>query len=90
MTMAIRPDLDERLTALDAELEREHVAGYIDGGVPDCPEPSDQRSEAYRHSFAIARSEREKRVPTPAFLSRMRARQIWSNEAVKIITGERY
>ncbi len=88
--MAVRADLDQRLAELDAEMAREHVAGYTDGGDPDCPEPSEQRSAAYRHSFEIARREIAKLDPVPAFISRMHAQQIRSNEAVKIITGERY
>ena len=88
--MAIRPDLDERLAALDAELTCEHIAGYTDGADPDCPEPSDQRSAAYRHSFEVARRELENLAPVPAFLSRLHARAIRSDEVIKIITGERY
>ena len=85
----MRPDLDKRLSEIEAELEREHVEGYSDGRDPDCPEPSEQRTAAYRHSFAVGRAELANKV-RPAFLLRLEAEQIGTTERVKIITGERY
>lgn len=56
-------------------LDSEFAEGYCDGRDPDAPEPSGNRSDAYRHSFAVARAERAGR-PFPAALSRKRADQI--------------
>lgn len=36
----------------------EMVDGYMDGYDLDAPEPSDNRSESYRHSFYIGRAEK--------------------------------
>lgn len=35
----------------------EFVDGYRDGRDPDAPEPTANRSHAYRHSFAVGRAE---------------------------------
>jgi len=40
------------------------IEGYRDGGDPDSPEPSDNRSHSYRHGFAVRRADRTSR---PAF-----------------------
>lgn len=85
----VRADLDERLASMDEELEREHFDGYMDGRDPDAPEPSENRSAAYKHSFNVGRAELANR-PIPAVLSRLSAQQVRSTESVKIITGERY
>lgn len=39
----------------------EFVEGYCDGRDKDCPEPNENRSERYKHSFAIGRAEIEGR-----------------------------
>ena len=46
--------------------------GYMDGRDPNCPEPSENRSNCYRHSFAVGRAELANN-PIPASLSRERA-----------------
>ena len=56
------------LTAADVEF----MAGYFDGRDPHCPEPSDNRSHCYRHSFAVGRDEING-CPIPAQVSRERA-----------------
>jgi hypothetical protein len=38
---------------------QEFIDGYRDGRDPDAPEPSANRSHAYRHSFAVGRAEIE-------------------------------
>lgn len=38
--------------------EQEFMAGYFDGRDPNSPEPNENRSHCYRHSFAVARAER--------------------------------
>lgn len=52
--------------------ENDFMEGYIDGGDLDAPEPSANRSHAYRHSFAVRRAEVLKR-PIPAEISRKAA-----------------
>lgn len=45
----------------------EFVEGYMDGRDPTSPEPSDNRSHCYRHSFAVGRAEiAGKPIPAPA------------------------
>jgi hypothetical protein len=46
--------------------------GYRDGRDPDCPEPSENRSHSYRHSFAVGRAELAG-APILAAVSRERA-----------------
>lgn len=45
--------MDEPLSPAD----KEFLEGYMDGSNPDAPEPSFNRSHAYRHSFAVRRAE---------------------------------
>jgi len=53
--------------------DNEFWQGYRDGRDPDCPEPSANRSHAYRHSFAVGRAELAGK-PIPAAISRANAR----------------
>lgn len=53
--------------------DEERYQGYLDGGDPDNPEPSANRSNSYRHGFAVARSDR---AGKPAFGSAGRAREL--------------
>jgi hypothetical protein len=39
--------------------DEDFVAGYMEGGDPDAPEPSANRSPAYVHSFRVRRAEVE-------------------------------
>lgn len=55
------------------DAEDEFYEGYRDGRDRDCPEPSENRSYAYRHSFAVGRAELEG-TPIPAQASREAAR----------------
>lgn len=50
----------------------EFFEGYTDGLKPDTPEPSENRSWRYRHSFEIGRAELSGH-PIPAAISRERA-----------------
>lgn len=52
--------------------EDEFAAGYSDGRDRDAPEPSANRSNAYRHSFAVGRAELAGK-PIPAAISRVNA-----------------
>lgn len=53
----------------------EFVEGYLDGRDPDTPEPSGNRSEAYRHSFDVGRAELRGK-PIRAGVSRKHAAEI--------------
>lgn len=53
-------------------IDDEFMQGYRDGRDPDEPEPGPNRSAAYRHSFEIARAEKQNR-PIPAHVSRAKA-----------------
>ena len=50
--------------------DQEHFDGYMDGYDPAAPEPSANRSWCYRHSFAVARRELERKPPVPAAQTR--------------------
>lgn len=54
------------------QLEQDFADGYRDGRTANCPEPSDNRSHAYRHSFAVGRAEIAGK-PLPAAASRAAA-----------------
>lgn len=56
-------------------LDQEFMDGYFDGRDKFAPEPSDNRSDAYRHSFTIGRAELAG-CPIPAAISRERAAEI--------------
>jgi len=60
--------------------DREFLDGYCDGRDPTCPEPSDNRSHCYRHSFAVGRAEIEGR-PIPAAVAREHAREAEAKDA---------
>lgn len=52
--------------------EQEFFDGYRDGRDPTAPEPSENRSAMYRHSFAVGRAELACK-PIPAAISRENA-----------------
>ena len=62
----------------------EFQEGYRDGRDPDAPEPSANRSHAYRHSFAVGRAELAKRpiavavARVEAALAEEQAAQAWA------------
>jgi hypothetical protein len=56
-------------------LDQEFADGYRDGRDRNAPDPSGNRSEAYRHSFAVGRAELAG-APIPAAVSRERAAAI--------------
>lgn len=70
-TSAPERDTGEALGWIDWEF----IDGYRDGRDKFAPEPSDNRSEAYRHSFAVGRAELAG-CPIPAQVSRERAAEI--------------
>jgi hypothetical protein len=53
--------------------EDEMFRGYLDGGDPNAPEPSANRSNSYRHGFAVARFDM---AGEPAFGGAAKAREI--------------
>lgn len=42
---------------MNPEISQEFVDGYLDGSDKDNPEPGENRSPAYRHSFRVRRAE---------------------------------
>jgi len=64
---------------MTAGADDDFVEGYMDGGDPNAPEPSANRSEAYRHSFAVRRAEKAGR-PIPASVSRPAVERIEAEE----------
>lgn len=54
-------------------LDDEFAAGYRDGRDPTTPDPSMNRSAAYRHSFAVGRAEIGTGEVLPAAILRDRA-----------------
>lgn len=54
--------------------DEEFAEGYRDGRDPAAPDPSENRSARYRHSFAVGRAEIANR-PIPAAVSRIEARK---------------
>lgn len=69
---------DERASADDDEF----MAGYRDGGDPNAPEPSANRSHAYRHSFEVKRAEL-RGAPIPAAFSRAAAAEASKKDAAQ-------
>lgn len=60
--------------------DRDFIEGYFDGRDPDSPQPSANRSRAYRHSWSVGRAEIEGR-PIPAFISRAAASEAARKDA---------
>jgi len=60
--------------------DQEFSEGYRDGRDPASPEPNDNRSHAYRHSFAVGRAELAGH-PLPADRSRREAAEAQSKDA---------
>lgn len=56
-------------------LDDDFAQGYRDGRNIDSPEPSGNRSPAYRHSFEVGRAELTGK-PIPAHISRAKAAKI--------------
>jgi len=61
-------------------IDDEFADGYRDGRDPGAPDPGENRSEAYRHSFAVGRAELADR-PIPAAVSRRRVAAILAAES---------
>ena len=62
-------------------IHQDYMDGYTDGRNPDTPEPSGNRSERYKHSFAVGRAELANK-PIAAWISRKRADFIEIQEAL--------
>lgn len=45
--------------------EDEMVDGYMDGRIPDSPEPSGNRSRSYRHGFQSGRDDLSRKPSAP-------------------------
>jgi hypothetical protein len=53
----------------------DYMQGYTDGRDKGCPEPNNNRSERYKHSFAVGRAELNNQ-PIPADVSRKHVEEI--------------
>jgi hypothetical protein len=62
--------------------EADFLEGYRDGRDPTAPEPSDNRSACYKHSFNVGRAELANK-PIPAQVSRERAREAEQRDAAR-------
>ena len=60
----------------------EFCDGYYDGRDLTTPEPSANRSAAYRHSFAVGRAEKAGK-PIPASVSRENAERAAAEDAAR-------
>lgn len=60
--------------------DSDFAEGYRDGRDPNAPEPSDNRSASYKHSFAVGRAELANK-PIPAAVSRRKAREAAESDA---------
>ena len=56
--------------------EDEMVEGYYDGRRPDSPEPSGNRSRAYRHGFQSGRDDLALKPSAPYAVRRAQAEEI--------------
>lgn len=72
-----------RLMSLPANDEM--VQGYLDGGDPDAPEPSANRSASYRHGFANARADRAHASRGPVAVIRKMADDAMAADAANSI-----
>lgn len=66
-------------TIANAAVEQEFSDGYRDGYNLDHPAPGANRTDAYKHSFEIARREANHEPPIPAHISRRKAAEIENN-----------
>ena len=71
-------DSDEWIESFE---DHEHSMGYFDGRDLNSPDPSDNRSERYKHSFWVGRAEVNGN-PIPAQISRDRVAEIERKEAL--------
>jgi hypothetical protein len=60
--------------------DEEFMAGYFDGRDINAPEPGENRSHCYRHSFAIGRAELAGK-PIPVTVSRDAAAEAEAKDA---------
>lgn len=61
---------------------QDFIDGYMDGRNLDCPEPNENRSEKYKHSFMIGRSEISRKI-IPAKKSRVLAEAACKNDDMR-------
>lgn len=61
--------------------EDEMLEGYMDGRVADNPEPSSNRSEAYRHGFQSGRDDLARKPSAPYDVRRVAAERIIAENA---------
>lgn len=66
----MRPEQERPLEEMFLD---EMIEGYRDGRDADCPEPSANRSDSYRHGFANGRDDRAGAPRAPASILRLMA-----------------
>ena len=54
-----------------AKCDCDCLAGFMEGGDPNAPEPGANHSACYRHGFTVARANAGKAPERPAFVWRM-------------------
>jgi hypothetical protein len=63
-----------------SQAEDEMVEGYRDGRDPDAPEPSDNRSRAYRHGFQSGRDDLSGKPSAPFAVRLAQAEEILKDD----------
>jgi len=66
------------------QAEDEMIEGYMDGRDPDSPEPSNNRSRAYRHGFQSGRDDLSKKPSALYEVRRAQAEEILREGDVSI------
>jgi len=64
-------------------IEDEMLNGYLDGFDPDSPEPSENRSHAYRHGFSNGRDDLSRRPRATAAILREEAELAIAKDAAR-------
>lgn len=59
------------IAGLQEAAHPDFLEGYQDGRNPDCPDPSENRSERYKHSFRVGRDELANTVKRASVLRAM-------------------
>jgi hypothetical protein len=61
----------------------DYSQGYMDGRDKDCPEPNENRSERYKHSFRVGRAEIDGR-PIPYAVSMAHVEKVEQEEVSRL------
>lgn len=61
----------------------DYCQGYMDGRDKDCPEPNENRSERYKHSFKVGRAEINN-MPIPYAVSMRHVEEVEKLESERL------